>query len=96
MISSMKPKMINVTNSLTCVSEKDCKRRGGTSQKKWLVSFDPQKHKQKVNIAFIEASITHHINPSHQQGAHLARHLDCIKQGVANSYVPIVGHDRQQ
>ena len=54
----MKPKMMNITNSLTYISEQDIKRRGGISHKKWLTSFDPQKHKQNVNTVFIEVFIS--------------------------------------
>ena len=53
----MEPKMVTITNSLTCVSEQESNGGEGTSQKKWLISFDPQKHKRNINVVFIEASL---------------------------------------
>ena len=54
-LSTMKPKMVNITNSLTCVSEQDGNRRGGISQKKWLMQFDQQKHKHNATVVCIKA-----------------------------------------
>ena len=46
-LNSIKPKIMNITNSLTCAPEQERKKSGGKSQKKWLISFDPQKHRKK-------------------------------------------------
>ena len=53
-LSSMKVKIMNNTNSLTCISEQERRKIGGKSQKKWLISFDPQKHKRNTNVMCIE------------------------------------------
>ena len=47
-LSSIKPKTVNNAHSLTCISEWERKKSGGKSQKKWLISFDPQKHSRML------------------------------------------------
>ena len=36
--------------------EQERRKSGGESQKEWLITFDPQKHKQDVNAMCIRAS----------------------------------------
>ena len=47
-LSSIKPKIVNNANSFICISEQERMKSGGKSQKKWLVSFDPQKHSRML------------------------------------------------
>ena len=49
-------KTVNITNTLTCVSEQDNTNTGGISQKKWLILLDLQKHKWNVKIVCTKAS----------------------------------------
>ena len=41
---------MNITDSLTCVPEQERKKSGGKSQKKWLITFDPQEYKWNANV----------------------------------------------
>ena len=41
-------------------------------------------------------AISHQVNPSHEQGAHPARHADHIEQGAAHGLVPVIGDHCQQ
>ena len=49
-LSSLKLAKAKLKTSLTCVSEQESLRRGGVSQKKWLMIFERQKDSWKVSL----------------------------------------------
>jgi hypothetical protein len=61
---------------------KRIQERKGITEKKRLISLDPQKCMWKVNIVCRSICHSHLVNTSHEQGTHPAGHVDSREQGL--------------